>query len=66
MNFSQSSTIYVIDTLSMIVSATINAGGTADTGMALVPTAPKSTAPSIAEWTDRSVPTFPPFELPQT
>jgi YVTN family beta-propeller protein len=36
-NFSQSSSIYVIDTLSMTVAATINAGGTADTGMAFSP-----------------------------
>jgi YVTN family beta-propeller protein len=36
-NFGQSSTIYVIDILSMTVVGTINAGGTADTGMAFSP-----------------------------
>jgi YVTN family beta-propeller protein len=35
--FSQSSVIYVIDTLSMTVAATINAGGTADTGLDFTP-----------------------------
>jgi YVTN family beta-propeller protein len=36
-NFSQTSFIQVIDTLSMTISATINAGGTADTGIAFSP-----------------------------
>jgi YVTN family beta-propeller protein len=36
-NFGQSSTIYVIDLLSMTVVSTLNAGGTADTGMAFSP-----------------------------
>jgi len=35
--FYQSSSIYVIDTLSMTVAATVNAGGQADTGMAFSP-----------------------------
>jgi DNA-binding beta-propeller fold protein YncE len=35
--FSQSSVIYVIDTLSMTVAGTINAGGTADTGLDFSP-----------------------------
>ncbi len=35
--FYQSSTLYVIDTLSMTVSATVNAGGRADTSMAISP-----------------------------
>jgi len=41
-NFNQSSSIYVIDTLSMTVSGTINAGGTADTGMAFTPDGTKA------------------------
>jgi YVTN family beta-propeller protein len=36
-NFGQSSTIYVIDTLSMTAVGTLNAGGTADTGIAFSP-----------------------------
>jgi YVTN family beta-propeller protein len=35
--FYQSSAIYVIDTLSMTVAGTVNAGGQADTGMAFTP-----------------------------
>ena len=41
-NFAQSSTIYVIDILSMTVVGTINAGGTADTGMAFTPDGTKA------------------------
>jgi len=36
-NFGQSSSIYIVDLLSFTVAATINAAGTADTGMAFSP-----------------------------
>ena len=41
-NFAQSSTIYVVDILSNTTVGTINAGGTADTGMAFTPDGTKA------------------------
>ena len=36
-NFPQSSSLYIVDTLSMTVAGTVDAGGTADTGLAFSP-----------------------------